>query len=169
MELLPINRCLLSRMKISYRITSVVVLVVTAGLFAVPDSLTVRPSVPSTGPEHRASAFDPCSMWIQMGLLVQLVALVWIGTLLSLWVQGLRNRTLPRIVAIVSLVALGFKVRNEAWRAPCYSNTAIGLSAIWVTAVALMCLHHLLQRPAHGETVAASSWGSSQRPVWLSY
>ena len=75
-------------MRISYRVTSVGILVVSATVFLMHGSRPVS-----------ATGFDSCAMVeTQTGWLVLLSAFVWIVTFLPLLVQGLRNRTLPRLI-----------------------------------------------------------------------
>jgi hypothetical protein len=135
-------------MKISYRVTSIAVVLVVVGMIVVPGSMTMRPPTPARISADGSVSFDPCASWEQTGWLIRLSALAWIGTFLPLFVQGLRNRTMPRVVAIVSLIAFGLSLHNQLWRVQrCDSNVGIGLGAAWVVAVGLMCLHHVLQRP----------------------
>ena len=80
--------------------------------------------------------------------LIQFAALVWFATFLSLLVQGIRNRTVPRVVPIVSLIASAPSLRNQLWRTQhCDVNLGIVVSWVWIMAVGLMCFHHLIQRP----------------------
>jgi len=75
------------------RITSIGVLLALAATILTPASLFVRPPAPLTVLGAGVS-FDPSAMWEQIGGLTRLSALIWIGTFLPLFVQGLRNRTL---------------------------------------------------------------------------
>jgi hypothetical protein len=80
----------------------------------------------------------------------RLSALVWIVTFFILIVQGLRNRAVSRITALVSLVAFGITLYHELWRVRhCYSTFGIASFCLCTSAVALMCLHHFLHRPVH--------------------
>jgi hypothetical protein len=134
--------------KISYRVTSIAIVLVVVGMIVVPGSMTMRPPAPTRASGDGVVSFDPCLMWEQLGWLIRLSALVWIGTFLPLFVQGLRNRTMPRVVAVVSLIAFGLSLHNQVWRVQhCGSNVGIGLFAVWVVAVGMMCLHHVFQRP----------------------
>jgi len=140
-------RCQSDQVKISYRTSSVAVILVIAGSFAVPESLMVRPRISAGSVNEGVITFDPCSMWEQIGWTIRLAALIWFGTFLPLFVQGLRNRTLPRFLAVVCLIAFGWSLRNQLWRVQhCQSNFGVGVYAVWVATVALMCLHHVLQR-----------------------
>ena len=143
------SRCLLYRMKISYRVPSIAIVPVVVGMIVVPGSLMVRPPTPTTRVlEDGAVSFDPCSAWEQIGFLTKLSALVWIGTFLPLFIQGLRNRTLPRVVAVVSLIAFALSLRDQLWRVQhCDSHVGIAVFAVWVSTVGLLCLHHIFQRP----------------------
>jgi hypothetical protein len=135
--------------KISYRITSIAVVLVVVGMIVVPESLMVRPPASTTVLGDGGISFNPCfAMSEHAGWLIRLSALVWIGTFLPLFVQGLRKRTMPRWVAVVSAIAFGLSLHNQLWRVqPCGSNVSIGLFALWVVVVGMMCLHHVIQRP----------------------
>jgi hypothetical protein len=112
----PFPRCIFGRVKISYRVTSIAVVLVVVGMIVVPGSLTVRPPALTTVSDGGIS-FNPCfGMWEQIGWLIRLSALVWIGTFLPSFVQGLRNRTMPRVAAVVSLIAFGLSLHNQVWR-----------------------------------------------------
>jgi hypothetical protein len=135
-------------MRISYRVTSIAVVLVVVGMFIAPESLMVRPPAPTRALGEGIISFDPCSMWEQIGWLIRLAALVWIVTFLPLFLRGLWNRTLPRMVAAISLIAFGLSLRNQVWQVEhCESNVGIGMFAAWVIAVGLLCIHHVLQRP----------------------
>lgn len=139
-------------MKISYRTSSVAVVLVFVGMFAIPESLMMRPRI-STVPTSDFVGFDTCFMWEQIAWTIRLAALVWFGTFLPLLVQGLRNRTLPRLIAVVCLIAFGWNIQSQLWRVQhCQSNFGIGVYAVWVATVALMCFHHVFQRPIHVES-----------------
>jgi hypothetical protein len=135
-------------MRISYRISSIVVVLVVLGMFLLPNSLLVRPIAPTRALVDGTVSLDPCfTIWGQSGWLIRLSALVWIGTFLYLLVQGFRNRTVPLAVAIVSLVAFGLSLHNQLWRVQhCDANLGIIVFWVWITAVGLMCVHHILQR-----------------------
>jgi len=140
-------------MKISYRTSSIAVIMVFAGMFVVPESLMVRPRIPAGSAIEGGVTFDPCFMWDQVAWTIRLAFLVWFGTFLPLLVQGLRNRTLPRLMAVVCLIAFGWSLQDQLWRVQhCQSNFGIGVYAVWVATVALMGLHHVLQRPIHVES-----------------
>jgi hypothetical protein len=92
--------------------------------------------------------WDPCSMWSQMPLTEKLPNEVWFVTFAILLVQGLRNRPVPWALALVSLIALGFVIRNLWWwESRCDSPQGIVSSGVWFATVAVMCLHQMLQRP----------------------
>ena len=59
-------------MRISYRISSIAVLLVFVGMFLLPESLMVRPRAPTKALVEGAVSFDPCTMWEQSGWLIRL-------------------------------------------------------------------------------------------------
>src|ERR1019366_4010030 len=135
-------RCLSSRMRISYRVSSIAVLLVFGGMFLLPASLIMRPRTLTM------ALVDPCAMWQQIVWLIRLSALVWFATFLSLFVQGLRNRTVPRVVAIVSFIAFCLGPVNQLWRVQhCEANLGIVVFSVWITVVGVTCVHHIIQRP----------------------
>jgi hypothetical protein len=54
-------------MRISYRTSSIAVLLVFIGMFLVPESLMVRPRAPTKALADGVVYFDPCIVWDQMG------------------------------------------------------------------------------------------------------
>ena len=135
-------------MRISYRISSVAVLLVFLGMFLLPESLLVRPRAPTKALVEGTVSFDPCMMWEQISLLIRLSVLVWLPTFLSLFVQGFRNRTIPRMVAIVSFIAFCVSSFHQFWRVQrCEANLGIFVFSVWVAVVGLACVHHIIQRP----------------------
>ena len=87
-------------------------------------------------------------MWEQIGWLIRLSALVWMITFFPLLLRGLWNRSLPRVVAAISLIAFGLSLHNKVSLVEhCYSTAGVGVFAAWVMAVGLLCIHHVLQRP----------------------
>ena len=135
-------------MRISYRVSSIAVLLVVVGMFLLPESLMIRPRAPAKAVVEGAVGFDLCTAWGQSGWLIRLSVLVWIGTFLYLFVEGIRNRTVPRAVAIVSFVAFGLSLHNRLWRVQhCESILGIVAFSVWIMAVGLMCVHHIIQRP----------------------
>lgn len=134
-------------MRISYRVSSISVLLIFAGMFLLPESLMVRPRALKSF-ANGAVSFDPCMMWARIGWLIRVSAFVWLATFLSLFAQGIRNRTVPRVVAIVSLTAFCLGPFNQLWRIQyCEANLTIVVFSVWIMAVGLMCIHHIIQRP----------------------
>ena len=139
----------MQRMKLSYRLTSGVVLVilllgVTIGSLA-PSPL---PQVSPPTSEQGAVGFDPCGMWRQIPPIERLSVLLFLGSLLVLMVQGLRNREAPRWLALGNLITLGLLAKYEWWQVShCYTKLDIGTCFVSVSALVLMCLHRILRRP----------------------
>jgi hypothetical protein len=136
-------------MRISYRVSSIAVLLVFGGMFLLPESSMVRPRAHTRSLVDGSASFDPCFMLEESGWLIRLSVLIWIGTFLYLFVQGFRNRTVPRLVAITSLVAFGLSLHNRFWTVQhCDSNLGIVVFWVWIMAMGLLCVHHIIQRPA---------------------
>jgi hypothetical protein len=134
-------------MKISYRTSSILVLLVLLAAILTPESLTMRRPV-LTRLANGDFPMDFCNTTEYIGWKYRLAAYVWVVTFLIMIVQGLRKRTVFRLTAMVSLVAFGITLHHELWRVQhCYSNFGIASFCFWTWAVALMCLHHFLQRP----------------------
>ena len=125
-------------MKISYRLTSGAALGVLA--------LSIVASF--VAPAPRAAGFDLCDLLEpQWGPTIpKLATLVWLGAYVVFTVQGLRNRSGPRWLAIACVPALVLTLVKESERARsfCYTGTPIGLF-IWFSAVMIMFLHHAFQ------------------------
>ena len=136
-------------MRISYRVSSIALVLVVIGMFLLPNSILVRPIAPTRTLVDGMVSFDPCfTTWEESGWLIRLSVLVWIGTFLYLFVQGLRNRTVPRAVAIVSFLAFVLSLHNRLWRVQnCGSGLGIVVFWVWIMAVVLMCVQHIIQRP----------------------
>jgi hypothetical protein len=137
-------------MKINYRTTAILVLLVLLAAILTPGSLTMRRPVLTSITADGSVHVDLCDMVEQIAWKYRLSALVWIVTFFILIVQGLRNRAVSRITALVSLVAFGITLYHELWRVRhCYSTFGIASFCLCTSAVALMCLHHFLHRPVH--------------------
>lgn len=77
---------------------------------------------------------------------MRLSVLVWFGSFLVLIVQGLRNRSVPRWVAAVSLIAFGLTTYSKVWREMrCDAPAGIVAFFVWTATVGLMCLHQILR------------------------
>jgi hypothetical protein len=88
-------------------------------------------------------------MWEQMPVNVRLSVLFYFVAILTILIQGFRNLTVPIWVAIAALPTFGLAVHHQLWLIrSCY--TARGMVGFWIDcgAVCLMCLHHIIQRPA---------------------
>jgi len=136
-------------MRLSYRTTTALALT-TFVLLLSGESLfnPSRVPVPEAAAEVGVVRSDPCMMWEQIPATVRLSAFVWFGSFLVLLVQGLRNRPVPRWLAIVCLIALVPSVNHELWRVQrCYTTLNAVAFWIWISAVAVMCLHQVVQRP----------------------
>jgi len=139
-------------MPISYRSTSIAVVLFFVAMWAVPESLTMRPRPTSGYLGQDVVTFDPCMMWEQIDWQVRLATLVWFGTALAMFIRGLRNRTVPRAVALVSLLALVPVVHHDLWRMNlCESRVGVGMHVACVAAVLLMTLQHLVGRKTDPE------------------
>lgn len=134
------RRCFMRRMKIGYRVSSGAVLVAFAADFVVGTWFHGTPP-------PRATGFDPCHLWVQMGVMEKLSPLVCFVSSVVLLVQGLRNRPAPRWLAVSGLVALPVSVWLSLWRVmPCYGGPAKTSFFLCIVALIWMHLHHLLQR-----------------------
>ncbi len=94
-------------MRFSYRLTSVLVIaiyVIWAASEALLNSSPTR--VLKENLETGVIQFDSCLMWEQIPAAVRISNLLWFGSLLALLVQGMRNRSAPRWLAIACLMAL---------------------------------------------------------------
>jgi hypothetical protein len=140
-------------MRISYRAVSSLVVTALVLISAIGFLFDKSPvSVPTTVSGTGIVQFDPCMMLDQIPASVRLDTFVWCGSFLALLVQGMRNRSAPRWLALVCLVALGPIVSQEYWRLQhCYTKLGTGIFWIWISAVSLMCLHQILQRPPLSE------------------
>jgi hypothetical protein len=100
-------------------------------------------------PQTKVSAavgWDPCRMWEQMGAVVRLSALIWFGSFLVLVVKGIRNRSAPRSLSAVGLIAFGVVTKRALWREMnCDTHAGITAFFIWTAAVGVMYLHQLVQ------------------------
>src|SRR5262249_60902489 len=107
----------IGRMRVSYRMTSGAVLsVYIAGIiYGIFFSQKSRPT--ETAAADGTVAFDRCGMmWEQMSPTKQLAALVCGPSILGLFIQGLRNRPVPRWVAVAGLTSLAVTLWYDKWR-----------------------------------------------------
>jgi hypothetical protein len=92
------------------------------------------------------SATVDCAMWRQIGWSVQLSVMLWFGTILSLLVSGLRNRSSARWVAVVKLGAMIPLIQDQQWSFNhCLSRFGQITSLVWWGTLVVMMLHQLLQ------------------------
>jgi uncharacterized membrane protein YhaH (DUF805 family) len=135
-------------MRISYRVVSAVVLATFLSLYVI-GLLFDKALVPAAKvAEPGVVQFNVCNMWEQIPATVRLSTIVSFVTTLILLVQGLRNRSVPRWLAALCLVAPFPSINHEYWqRQECYTKFGATLFWICVFAVGLMCLHQIFQRP----------------------
>jgi hypothetical protein len=77
---------------------------------------------------------------------VRLSALIWFGSFLVLVVKGIRNRSAPRSLSAVGLIAFGVVTKRALWREMnCDTHAGITAFFIWTAAVGVMYLHQLVQ------------------------
>jgi hypothetical protein len=126
--------------KISYRMLSAVVLVVLVAVIFVPTDSPI-PLPVDGGP-----AFDPCTMWVTVHWTYRLPRALWLVTFAIVMVQGLRNRTTSRTIALVSLASLGVTIHYEWWEVSrCSSRFGVASFIFCTSTIALLCLLHLFQ------------------------
>jgi hypothetical protein len=152
-------------MKISYRLTSGAAL----GALALP---MVSAFLPSPPPRHLPMpvgtgevGFDLCHVWVQLDPMCKLLVWVWFGAYVVFAVQGLRNRSGPRWLAIAGLPALFLWIQSDWWRisAGCYSTGSVILMFVWAGTVSLMFLHHAIARPANQDSGSPGSPAPARR------
>jgi hypothetical protein len=87
-------------------------------------------------------------MWEQIPQTFQVASLVLFAATLAFLIQGFRNRSAPRLLAVAGLIALPIAVQHRLWRIlACYGQPARVWYFVEVGAVAMMFLHHIIQRP----------------------
>jgi len=127
--------------RISYRWSSGTAVLAIAMLSVIPPNPT---EVFSGSGIH----WDPCSMWEQMPQSARLATLVLFSAALAFLVQGFRNRSAPRWLAVAGLIALPIAVQHRMWWiVSCYGPQARVWYSAAAGAVGLMFLHHIIQRP----------------------
>jgi hypothetical protein len=136
-------------MRISYRLTAIAFLIVYV---APPIATSFFPSPPtppaaSTPSDPGTVTWDPCILWEQIPTLVRLSTVTLFISFLTVLIQGLRNRPAPRWAPILALLTLGPAINHQLWRVhACYSNVQTATFWISNSAIALLCIHHLLPR-----------------------
>ena len=137
----------------SYRWSSGLVIVACVLVFAIEFLLGgARAPAANTGSSDSVG-WDPCSVWEQMPATVRLAGLVCVVALPAMFIQGLRNRSVPWWLAAAGLAALVPAVHHQLWFARgCYSSR--GMAGFWICncTLALICLHHIIQRPQRAVT-----------------
>ncbi len=136
-------------MRASYRVVSSIVATTFVLVFAI-ELLFDNSHVPRPASVSEIGAFqiDPCTMWEQIPATVRLSTIVSFVTAVILLVQGLRNRSVPRWLATLCLVAPVPTINHEYWqRQECYTKFTATLLWICFFAAAVMCLHPIFQRP----------------------
>lgn len=136
-------------MRFSYRMTSALfiaayVIFVASGLLFNP---SLKPAI-QTNLDVNVFQLDLCTMWEQVPAALRISTLLCFGSLLVLLIQGMRNRSVPRWLAIACLITLIPTVNHELWRVQqCY--TTLSKVGFWVciSATVLMCFHQMFQRP----------------------
>lgn len=127
------------------KITSVAALV--GFTFSLATDLRLISSPPRTTPPTVEVGWDPCMMWEQIPFIVKLAILYWLGLLLTLIVQGFRDRSAPRLLAIAGLIAQGIAVKHDLWFVTsCYTGIRVVGFWGWVFTSALLFLYHTLRR-----------------------
>ena len=137
-------------MKISYRISSIGFLL---GFIVIPIALSMLPQTAPPPVSNRVFhaegvvSFDPCSMWRQVSAMERLTGIVWFAIMVVVVVKGLLNQVAARWVAILCLLAFG---RIMLYSFEFYKNCGNqNFSEPWFCfGVTMICLHHILQRPA---------------------
>jgi hypothetical protein len=130
-------------MRISCRFTAIAFLVV----YLVPP--IIASYLPSPADASTPSDWDPCFsvMWEQMPVMAKLSITTLFISFLTVLIQGLRNRPTPRWAPILALLAIGPTINHQLRRVyACYSNVQTATFWISNSALALLCIHHLLPR-----------------------
>jgi len=124
-------------MKINYRLTSGAAL----GTVALAIVSSFLPRATGTVGSVLCSTMDD-----QFDTMPKLVSLVMLGAYFVFIVQGLRNRSGPRWLAIAGVLALFLPIATD-WRisAGCYSTAGVAVRFLVAGVVGLMFLHHAFQ------------------------
>jgi hypothetical protein len=132
-------------LKVSYRSTAVVVLLVLVVLFLIPGSAFHRSRVPTTFSD--GIQFNPCGMWTRVALTDRLSLVVWFATFLGILVYGLCDRRAPIRLNLISLVAF---VASLWCRLPevryCWTNVGISAFFVGVAAVSVVYMQQQIFR-----------------------
>ncbi len=125
-------------MKVPYRLTSGAAL----GAVALAIVSSFLPRATGTVGSVLCSTMDD-----QFDTMPKLVLLVWLGAYFVFAVQGLRNRSGPRWLAIAGVLALFLPIATDWWRisAGCYGTAGVAVRFLVAGIVSLMFLHHAVQ------------------------
>ena len=132
-------------MRISYRATTLTYL----GLCAAHIVISILTPAPKPEPAPAGAVnWDPCSMCMQPPQPVQIATLTFVFGLVTVLIQGLRNRPAPQWVALLAIVALGLMAKHAlSLERLCHPNA--GAAWLFVGVTMLLCVHHLLPRQSH--------------------
>jgi hypothetical protein len=91
----------------------------------------------------------------------KLMVLIWFAAYVVFIIQGLRNRSGPRWLAIAGALALPLWVQSDWWRvsAGCVSDRSVAILLLWAGMTILMFVHHIVQRPSGGVVEQRASQG----------
>ncbi len=124
------------------RITSTIAL--AAFVFFIAADLRLIPSLLPLPRPASGVSWDPCMIWEQIPFTVKLATLYFVALLVVLIVQGFRKRSVPPVMPIVGLIAIGITVNHELWFV---GNCYTGLRAVafwsWVCTSGLLFLLHV--------------------------
>jgi hypothetical protein len=81
---------------------------------------------------------------VEYGSMYKLMSLIAFAALIVFTVQGFRNLTGPRWLAIIGLLAL-ILLRQENIQTGCYAGANRIISVVWLGSVALLFGHHAIQ------------------------
>ncbi len=143
-------------MRVPYRVTSSLVI---AGLvLLILSSYLPPPKEDSPSLPDGTVQWDPCNLWVTYTAMHSLQVLISFAAILLFGVQGMRNRTGPRWLAIAGLLAFIPVVEDTWWTASarCDGNPHPIALLIWYGCLALMLLHHALQ-PADRQSAPPES------------
>jgi hypothetical protein len=88
-------------------------------------------------------------VWEQMPQSVRLATLALFLTAPVFLINGFRNASAPRWLAIAGLIALPITVNHRLWWVlSCYGPQARVWYFVEAGVIAIMFLHHIVQRPA---------------------
>lgn len=140
-------------MRIPYRFTSAIAAtacfaLILADLLPKPPQLAPAPKVTVTSPN--AISFNPCMMWPQIGPVERLVGAILMGAFVLFVVQGFRNRSPRRWIALAGVAGLPIFISYNGWwiRAVCFGRIHLWTLGAWSLTTMAMFLHHAIVRPS---------------------